>query len=109
MRKRWRGGAADVTGSSEETLGNPVQHRMSASVALGCGHTLVDLPTVVSRACRPSGAVARHPPELRRCSVVQRTRNLVITILRLAGATSITAALRYRARRPSRPLRTIMK
>jgi hypothetical protein len=29
MRKRWRGGAADVTGSSEEKLGNPVQHRMS--------------------------------------------------------------------------------
>ena len=27
----------------------------------------------------------RHPPELRRCSVVQRTRNLVITIVRLAG------------------------
>ena len=56
MRKRWRGGAADVTSSSEEKLGN-----------------------------------------------------LVITILRLAGATSITAALRYHARRPSRPLRTIMK
>jgi hypothetical protein len=34
---------------------------------------------------------------------------LVITILRLAGATSIAAALRYHARRPSRPLRTIMK
>jgi hypothetical protein len=36
-------------------------------------------------------------------------RNLVITILRLAGAASIAAALRYHARRPSRPLRTIMK
>jgi hypothetical protein len=35
-------------------------------------------------------------------------RNLVITILRLAGAASIAAALRYHARRPSRPLRTIM-
>ena len=35
-------------------------------------------------------------------------RNLVITIWRLAGAASITAALRYHARRPSRPLRTIM-
>jgi hypothetical protein len=33
---------------------------------------------------------------------------LVITILRLAGATSIVAALRYHARRPSRPLQTIM-
>jgi hypothetical protein len=38
-----------------------------------------------------------------------REGNLVITILRLAGATSIIAALRYHARRPSRPLRTIMK
>ncbi len=35
-------------------------------------------------------------------------RNLVITILRLAGAASIAAALRYHARRPSRPLQTIM-
>ena len=36
-------------------------------------------------------------------------RNLAITILRLAGATSIAAALRYHARRPVRPLRTIMR
>jgi hypothetical protein len=36
-------------------------------------------------------------------------RNLVITILRLAVTTSIAAALRYHARRPSRPLQTIMK
>ena len=36
-------------------------------------------------------------------------RNLVITILRLSGATSIAAALRYLARRPARPLRTIMR
>jgi predicted transposase YbfD/YdcC len=36
-------------------------------------------------------------------------RNLVITILRLAGAISIAAALRYHARRASRPLQTIMK
>jgi hypothetical protein len=35
-------------------------------------------------------------------------RNLVITIFRLAGAVNIAAALRYHARRPSRPLRTIM-
>ena len=34
-------------------------------------------------------------------------RNLVITILRLAGSTSIAAALRYHARRASRPLQTI--
>ncbi len=39
----------------------------------------------------------------------QPTGNLVITLLRLAGATSIAAALRYHARRPARPLRTIMK
>jgi len=36
-------------------------------------------------------------------------RNLAITIFRLAGYASIAAALRYHARRPSRPLRTIMK
>ncbi|HWG12256.1 MAG TPA: ISAs1 family transposase [Streptosporangiaceae bacterium] len=35
-------------------------------------------------------------------------RNLAITILRLAGHASIAAALRYHARRPSRPLETIM-
>jgi hypothetical protein len=36
-------------------------------------------------------------------------RKLVITILRLTGAASIAAALRYRARRPARPLQTIMQ
>jgi len=36
-------------------------------------------------------------------------RNLAITILRLAGHSSIAAALRYHARRPARPLRTITK
>jgi predicted transposase YbfD/YdcC len=36
-------------------------------------------------------------------------RNLVITILRLAGTTNIAAALRYHARQPSRPLQTITK
>ena len=39
--------------------------------------------------------------------VMAALRNLAITILRLAGATSIAAALRYHARRPGRPLRTI--
>jgi hypothetical protein len=34
-------------------------------------------------------------------------RNLVIAILRLAGATSIAAALRHHARQPGRPLPTI--
>ena len=41
--------------------------------------------------------------------VMASSRNLVITILRLAGATSIAAALRYHARRPGRHLRTITK
>jgi predicted transposase YbfD/YdcC len=41
--------------------------------------------------------------------IMASLRNLVITILRLTGTTSIAAALRYHARRPSRPLRTIMK
>ena len=40
--------------------------------------------------------------------VMATLRNLAITILRLAGAISIAAALRYHARRPDRPLRTIM-
>ena len=40
--------------------------------------------------------------------VMAALRNLAITILRLAGHSSITAALRYHARRPDRPLRTIM-
>jgi predicted transposase YbfD/YdcC len=40
--------------------------------------------------------------------VMASLRNLVLTILRLTGATSIAAALRHHARRPDRPLRTIM-
>jgi len=40
--------------------------------------------------------------------VMATLRNLAITILRLAGHASIAAALRYQARRPGRPLRTIM-
>jgi predicted transposase YbfD/YdcC len=40
--------------------------------------------------------------------IMASLRNLVITILRLAGAASIARALRYHARRPSRPLQTIM-
>jgi predicted transposase YbfD/YdcC len=41
--------------------------------------------------------------------IMASLRNLAITILRLAGATSIATALRYHARRPARPLRTIMR
>ena len=41
--------------------------------------------------------------------IMASLRNLVITILRLTGATSIAAALRYHARRPARPLQTIMQ
>ena len=41
--------------------------------------------------------------------IMASLRNLVITILRLAGAASIAAALRCYARRPSRSLQTIMK
>jgi hypothetical protein len=35
-------------------------------------------------------------------------RNLAIAVLRLAGETSIAAAVRHNARRPGRPLQTIM-
>jgi predicted transposase YbfD/YdcC len=41
--------------------------------------------------------------------IMAALRNLVVTILRLAGARNIAAALRYHARRSSRPLWTIMK
>ena len=41
--------------------------------------------------------------------IMASLRNLAITILRLTGVTCIAAALRHHARRPSRPLRTIMK
>jgi hypothetical protein len=40
--------------------------------------------------------------------VMASLRNLAITILRLTGETSIAAALRHHARRPGRPLQTIM-
>jgi predicted transposase YbfD/YdcC len=40
--------------------------------------------------------------------VMATMRNLALTILRLAGHASIAAALRHHARRPDRPLRTIM-
>ena len=41
--------------------------------------------------------------------IMASLRNLAITILRLAGAASIAAALRYHARQPARPLRTITR
>jgi predicted transposase YbfD/YdcC len=40
--------------------------------------------------------------------VMASLRNLAITVLRLTGQPSIAAALRYHARRPGRPLQTIM-
>jgi hypothetical protein len=41
--------------------------------------------------------------------IIASLRNLVITILRLSGATSIATELRHHARHPARPLQTIMK
>lgn len=41
--------------------------------------------------------------------IMASLRNLAITILRLAGTSNIAAALRYHARRPDRPLQTIMQ
>jgi predicted transposase YbfD/YdcC len=41
--------------------------------------------------------------------IMASLRNLAVTILRLAEATNIASALRYHARQPDRPLRTIMK
>jgi transposase, IS6 family len=52
---------------------------------------------------RPIPGPHRQPPR-----VMATLRNFAITILRPAGHTSIAAALRHHARRPDRPLRTIM-
>jgi hypothetical protein len=41
--------------------------------------------------------------------IMASLRNLAITVLRLTGAANIAAALRHHARRPHRPLQTIMK
>ena len=41
--------------------------------------------------------------------VMATLRNLAISILRLAGHGCIAAALRYHARRPGRPLQTLIK
>ena len=41
--------------------------------------------------------------------VMASLRSLAISLLRLDGHANIAAALRYHARRPSRPLQTIMK
>jgi hypothetical protein len=64
----------------------------------------------------PTGVAAQHRvlvPDYQQSAagpqIMASLRNLAITILRLAGTTSIAAALRYHARRPARPLRTIMK
>lgn len=40
--------------------------------------------------------------------VMASLRNLIVTILRLTGHASIAAALRYHARRPGRPLQSIV-
>jgi hypothetical protein len=40
--------------------------------------------------------------------IMASLRNLAVTILRLAGASSIAAALRYHARRPSLPLPEVL-
>ncbi|MEX5638079.1 ISAs1 family transposase, partial [Parafrankia sp. FMc2] len=41
--------------------------------------------------------------------VMASLRNLAIAILRLTGVTNIAAGIRHHARRPERPLETIMK
>ena len=59
----------------------------------------------------PRHGLRRRPlpgPHRQRPRVMATLRNLAITILRLAGHASIAAALRHHARRPDRPLRTIM-
>jgi hypothetical protein len=70
-----------------------VRHRLA--VILGLALCAV----VAGKTLRGSGAAGGPGPA--------SLRNLAITILRLTGHTSI-AALRHHARRPSRPLQTIM-
>ena len=40
--------------------------------------------------------------------ILASLRNLAIAMVRLTGHASVAAALRYHARRPGRPLQTIM-
>jgi hypothetical protein len=47
--------------------------------------------------------------QIRTASGLATLRNLAISILRLSGHACIAAALRYHARRPDRPLQTLMK
>jgi hypothetical protein len=72
----------------------------------GSGRGGQDAPHLLAALDHAHGAVLGHRGRAR---IRASLRNLVITILRLAGAASIAAALRYHARRPRRPLQTIMK
>jgi hypothetical protein len=57
------------------------------------------VPAVTGKAAARSQARTAAGP-----GIMASLCNLVITILRLAGAANIAAALRYHARRPSRPV-----
>ena len=41
--------------------------------------------------------------------IMASLRNLAVAVLRITSAANIAAALRYHARRPGRPLQTIMR
>ena len=64
----------------------------------GCTGSAAPPPTRTARQIR-AGSGPR---------VMASQRNLAITILRLTGETRIAAALHHNARRPCRPLQTIM-
>lgn len=62
------------------------------------------VPAVTGKAAARSGARTAAGPR-----IMASLCNLVITIVRLAGAAGIAAALRYRAGRPGRLLQAITK
>ena len=81
-----------------------IQARPAELAAIIRGHWLIEdrLHHVTCDEDRSQVRTANGP------RVMASLRNLAITILRLTGETSIAAALRHHARRPGRPLQTIM-
>lgn len=84
-----------------------IQARPAELAAIVRGHGLIEdrlhwVRDVTYNEDRSQVRTANGPP------VMASLRNLAIAILRLTGQTSIAAALRHHARRPSRPLQAIM-
>jgi predicted transposase YbfD/YdcC len=101
-RKKWSSETACAITSLTATQARPAE-----LAAIARGHWLIEdqlhwVRDVTYDEDRSQVRTANGP------RVMASLRNLAITILRLTGETSIAAALRHHARRPSRPLQTIM-